>query len=109
MMLAGAFRQDVERRDFTPSCRSSISARWARVAGIVGAGGNVGAVLAGFLFKSAGVTWPQALLILGCIVLAISSLSVFVRFSESDERVAREEIAARLGAQFAPAAVGAGD
>lgn len=35
------------------------------VAGIVGAGGNVGAVLAGFLFKASSLTWPEALLILG--------------------------------------------
>ncbi len=108
MMLAGLFVK--MSNGATYSIVPFINKRaLGAVAGIVGAGGNVGAVLAGFLFKSAGVTWPQALLILGCIVLAISSLSVFVRFSESDERVAREEIAARLGAQFAPAAVGAGD
>src|SRR5690606_13801735 len=34
------------------------------VAGIVGAGGNFGAVSAGFLFKAEALTWPQALLIL---------------------------------------------
>ena len=30
------------------------------VAGIVGAGGNLGAVLAGFLFKTPSLTYPQA-------------------------------------------------
>jgi len=30
------------------------------VAGIVGAGGNAGAVLAGFLFKTRSLTYPQA-------------------------------------------------
>ncbi|MEZ6053869.1 MAG: MFS transporter [Planctomycetaceae bacterium] len=35
------------------------------VAGIVGAGGNAGAVAAGFLFKSPALTWPTALFILG--------------------------------------------
>jgi len=108
MMLAGLFVK--MSNGATYSIVPFINKRaLGAVAGTVGAGGNVGAVLAGFLFKSANVTWPQALLILGCIVLAISTLSVFVRFSESEERVAREEIAARLGAQFAPAPAGAGD
>ena len=68
------------------------------VAGIVGAGGNVGAVLAGFLFKTSSLAWPQALLILGAIVSLCSSLVLVVRFTEADERSAREEIAARLAA-----------
>ena len=54
------------------------------VAGIVGAGGNVGAMLAGFLFKGA-MPWSQALLYLGAAVCATSLLSLLVRFSEQDE------------------------
>jgi NNP family nitrate/nitrite transporter-like MFS transporter len=54
------------------------------VAGIVGAGGNVGATLAGFLFKGA-MPWSQALLYLGAAVCATSLLSLLVRFSEQDE------------------------
>ncbi len=73
------------------------------VAGIVGAGGNVGAVLAGFLFKTSGVSWPQALLILGALVVLTSSLTILVRFSEVDERHAREEMEARLAGQFVTA------
>src|SRR5262249_58167996 len=46
------------------------------VAGIVGAGGNVGAVLQGFLFKSKDMTWPQALLMIGIIVLASAALAL---------------------------------
>lgn len=76
------------------------------VAGIVGAGGNVGAVLAAFLFKSS-LSWPQALLILGACVTLVSTLAVFVRFSETDECMARDEIDARMAGQF-PAAVAAG-
>jgi len=80
------------------------------VAGIVGAGGNVGAVMAGFLFKSNALTWPQALMILGVIVAASASLAVVVRFSERDEQRAREEMEARLAAaQLVPAAAAAGD
>lgn len=65
------------------------------VAGIVGAGGNLGAVLAGFLFKSS-ITWPEALLILGGIVAVSSVLAFTVRFSEADESVAQRELRARL-------------
>ena len=43
------------------------------VAGIVGAGGNAGAVLAGFLFKTDAFTWPQAILLLGVVVMTAQS------------------------------------
>lgn len=72
------------------------------VSGIVGAGGNVGAVLAGFLFKARSLTWPQALLVLGLLVLSSAGLAFLVRFSESGERVAAMEdpglVAATVGA-----------
>ncbi len=61
------------------------------IAGIVGAGGNMGAVAAGFLFRAEGVTWPNALLILGCVVFVISFAALLVRFSEADEKAAAEE------------------
>jgi MFS transporter, NNP family, nitrate/nitrite transporter len=77
------------------------------VAGIVGAGGNVGAVLAGFLFKSASLSWPEALLILGALVMCSSSLVFFIRFSELDERALRQETEARLAGGLV--AVPAGD
>jgi MFS transporter, NNP family, nitrate/nitrite transporter len=60
------------------------------VAGVVGAGGNAGAVLAGFLFKGA-LDWHQAFFILGIIVSCASVLAFFVRFSskqEDEERAA---------------------
>lgn len=65
------------------------------VAGIVGAGGNLGAVLAGFLFKTSSLTYPQAFLILGCIIVASSGLALAVRFSPTDEVASKQEIAAR--------------
>ncbi len=61
------------------------------VAGIVGAGGNVGSMLAGFLFKGS-MPWSQALLCLGAAVSAVSLLSIVVRFSEAEESSARQEI-----------------
>src|SRR6185312_12460922 len=72
------------------------------VAGIVGAGGNSGAVLAGFLFKGS-MPWTQALLVLGATVTVISLCSVIVRFSEADEASAEKEIAARLSGNLTPA------
>lgn len=72
------------------------------VAGIVGAGGNMGSVLAGFLFKGS-MPWTQALLFLGAIITVISVFSIVVRFSEADERSAEHEIAARLSTRVAAA------
>lgn len=71
------------------------------VAGIVGAGGNAGAVAAGFLFRAEGLSWPQALLILGAVVTLTSFLAFAVRFSEADEAAVARETAARLAADGA--------
>ena len=51
------------------------------VAGIVGAGGNAGAVAAGFLFRSESITMQQGLLYLGVMVAVASVTTVLVRFS----------------------------
>jgi MFS transporter, NNP family, nitrate/nitrite transporter len=79
------------------------------VAGIVGAGGNLGAVLAGFLFKTASLTYPQAFTILGVLILMSSVCAFAVHFSEKDELAAKEEMTARLsgGLTVQPAAAAA--
>jgi len=51
------------------------------VAGIVGAGGNAGAVAAGFLFRSESLTTQQGLFYLGCFVVFASVFALAVRFS----------------------------
>lgn len=61
------------------------------IAGIVGAGGNLGAVSAGFLFRAEGLSWPSALLILGGLVSVSSFLALAIRFSEAEERAAQAE------------------
>lgn len=66
------------------------------VSGIVGAGGNAGAVAAGFLLKAEGVSYPQALFILGGVVAGISFLSFLVQFSAIDEKIAGKEMAHSL-------------
>jgi NNP family nitrate/nitrite transporter-like MFS transporter len=45
------------------------------VSGIVGAGGNVGAVLAGFLFKSETLSYRESLFIIGIAVVAVSAIA----------------------------------
>lgn len=51
------------------------------VAGIVGAGGNVGAVLAGFLFKSNEISYRESLFIIGIAVLVVSVISLLLSLS----------------------------
>jgi NNP family nitrate/nitrite transporter-like MFS transporter len=51
------------------------------VSGIVGAGGNVGAVLAGFLFTSETASYQDNFLIIGLAVTAVSLLSFIMTFS----------------------------
>lgn len=73
------------------------------VAGIVGAGGNAGAVAAGFLFKSS-VAWPTALLFLGGLVTLVSFLAFTVRFATAEEEAAARDFRAATSEQgHAPA------
>jgi NNP family nitrate/nitrite transporter-like MFS transporter len=53
------------------------------VAGIVGAGGNAGAVAAGFLFKSESIAWPTAFFVLGVLVTACSFATFAITFPEA--------------------------
>jgi MFS transporter, NNP family, nitrate/nitrite transporter len=54
------------------------------VAGIVGAGGNAGAVLAGFLLKAEGLSWHTALFIMGAMITACSFLAFAVTLREEE-------------------------
>ena len=76
------------------------------VAGIVGAGGNAGAVAAGFLFRIESLDTERALLYLGAIVTGMSVLVLVVRFSpecEAEERIAMERALGRGAVAVAPA------
>ena len=66
------------------------------VAGIVGAGGNAGAVAAGFLMRAEGVSYPNALLILGICVACVSLVVWVVRFSPAMEGEAAAKFAAAI-------------
>ena len=53
------------------------------ISGVVGAGGNVGGMLMGFLFKSQSITYSQAFLYIGCIVAVIALLLYLVNFGKA--------------------------
>ena len=55
------------------------------VSGIVGAGGNLGGVLAGFLFKSENITYNQAFFFIGLVVGAIGLVVAISRFEKQSQ------------------------
>ncbi len=69
------------------------------ISGIVGAGGNAGAVAAGFLFRYETIPYADALFILGCIVVVCSFSAFLVKFSARDEIEARWEMEELLETQ----------
>jgi NNP family nitrate/nitrite transporter-like MFS transporter len=71
------------------------------VAGIVGAGGNMGAVGAGFLMRSEAISYSQALLILGGLVTVCSLFTFAVTFRPEDEEAVAKEHAAAMAARRA--------
>ena len=66
------------------------------VAGIVGAGGNAGAVAAGFLFRSESITMQQGLLYLGIMVAVASVATALVRFSPAAQDAEKKAFDAAL-------------
>ena len=78
------------------------------VAGIGGAGGNAGAVAAGFLFRAESLSTQQALLYLGIFVVVAASSALLVRFSPQvqaeEQRALEQALAARIRAQEQAAA-----
>lgn len=72
------------------------------VAGIVGAGGNAGAVAAGFFFRSESLTMQAGLFYLGLCVVIASLFVFFIRFSpetiEQEKRAFQEAQAQKAAA-----------
>ena len=60
------------------------------VAGIIGAGGNVGAVAAGFLVKGLS-SIPVALFTLGLLVVACAVCTLAVRFTQEQKTAERQQ------------------
>lgn len=66
------------------------------ISGIVGAGGNLGGMLFGFLFKSSNITYAQAFTYIGFAVIAVSVIILLTRFSKifkEGEEVTAENLA----------------
>ncbi|HEX6274629.1 MAG TPA: MFS transporter [Polyangiaceae bacterium] len=78
------------------------------VTGIVGAGGNAGAVAAGFLFRSDTAGMQTAFLVLGIAVVASAALVLLVRFTAADEATNRLELTRAAGAASTAGAGNAG-
>ena len=73
------------------------------VAGIVGAGGNAGAVAFGFLFRMESLATADALMIIGVAVLFAAALVFLVRFSPEREAEERQILQVALASKPAPA------
>ena len=54
------------------------------VSGIVGAGGNVGGMLFGFLFKSEAITYVEAFRYIGFIAIAVSIIVIVTKFGKHE-------------------------
>lgn len=62
------------------------------VSGIVGAGGNFGAVLAAMLFKSETLTGANAFFILGTVVTATAFCALLFRFRETEVSISETDL-----------------
>lgn len=54
------------------------------ISGIVGAGGNLGGMLFGFLFKSQSITYAQAFTYIGFIVISVAAIVFVTRFKKAN-------------------------
>jgi len=79
------------------------------VAGIVGAGGNAGAVAAGFLFRSEALTTQEAFFYLGSAVIVASFFVLTIRFSAEKLKEEDEALQAALASRNADEPVAVGD
>jgi NNP family nitrate/nitrite transporter-like MFS transporter len=75
------------------------------VAGIIGAGGNIGGVIAGFLLVGTG-SIPECLFILGCAAIVCAIGAAMIRFSlkhKETEQLLYDEAVAQRDADMVPA------
>ena len=68
------------------------------VSGIVGAGGNLGGMMFGFLFKSSSITYVQAFAYIGYAVMVVAAIVFVTRFYKqtADEEQPAKNIAAAV-------------
>ena len=66
------------------------------ISGIVGAGGNIGGMFFGFLFKSKNITYVDAFTYIGITVMIVSAVVLVTKFkkeSAAEISLAEKEIA----------------
>jgi NNP family nitrate/nitrite transporter-like MFS transporter len=68
------------------------------VSGIVGAGGNLGGMLFGFLFKSSSVTYVEAFTYIGYTVIVVSVIVLVTRFQKQPTTADQLEKSKLIGA-----------
>jgi len=71
------------------------------VSGIVGAGGNVGGMLFGFLFKSENITYSEAFTYISYTVMAIAALILITKFQKSKSSEETSETETKKEESFA--------
>jgi len=71
------------------------------VSGIVGAGGNLGGMLFGFLFKSQSITYVQAFTYIGYAIIAVSVIVFVTRFHKKANLIESIDKAAPLAGSIA--------
>jgi len=69
------------------------------VSGIVGAGGNAGGMLFGFLFKAESITYVQAFQYIGFVVIAVGAIVLLTRFAKGKKNAAQYVADPALAAQ----------
>jgi MFS transporter, NNP family, nitrate/nitrite transporter len=57
------------------------------VAGVVGAGGNIGGMLMGFLFKSTSITYAQAFQYIGITAIVVAVIVALTKFSKHTKQL----------------------
>ncbi|MEZ0485517.1 NarK family nitrate/nitrite MFS transporter [Fibrella aquatica] len=62
------------------------------ISGVVGAGGNLGGMLMGFLFKSETITYGQAFGYIGIAVASVGALLFLINFNEKTQVVDESEL-----------------
>ncbi len=68
------------------------------VSGIVGAGGNVGAMIMGFVFKSESLSYDEGFFYIGMAVCTVSLLAFFIKFpvAEKIEEIKTEKVSVTI-------------
>ena len=61
------------------------------VSGVVGAGGNVGGMFFGFLFKSKDISYIQAFTYVGYIVVVIATIILITRFRKTEDEKIQQQ------------------